>query len=198
MAQLFFGEWWNEEHKFLSVPMAEDAARAVYDARGEISVVQSESEVATFHPDVNPDFDAEDDGGDPVEWFLYFDLKRSERMPDQPDVALLSFYDFWGNLDAHYRFVLEEDGRLFLAEVNEYEYADATRYHESTEWTSLTTHTFAPDGRSQVVVRQALPDGSTDVSTQEFRGGDFSSHWEPVPAWGEWASITRRDRSQPA
>ena len=45
---------------------------------------------------------------------------------------------------------------------------------------------------------KAGPFGGTDVTRTEYAGGDFSSHWEPVPAWGAWASITRRDRAQPA
>jgi|GEM_PF-872447 len=198
MAQLFFGEWWNEEHKFLSVPLAEEEARALYEAGGEVSVVLAEDEVATYHPDVNPDFDAEDDGGDPVLWFLYADLKRSARLPGQSDVVLVEFYDFWGSVQSRYRFELMADGRLFLAEVAEYEYPDTSRYYESTSWETLTTHGFAPDGTSSITTMRRLADGSKETSRTDFRGGDFATHWEPVPAWGDWAPITRRDRSQPA
>jgi hypothetical protein len=35
------------------------------------------------------------------------------------------------------------------------------------------------------------------IEEADYRDIDVSTHWEPVPEFGEWASITRFDRTQP-
>lgn len=137
-------------------------------------------------------------GEQPAEWSLYTELSRSARTPEQPDVALVQFYDFWGTRVVDHSFYRQPDGRLFLTEVVEFEFADHTGFVDDFDWTTMTVHHFRPDGTSDVTERRTTAGGQTEERTTKHRGGDVATHWEDVPAWGDWASITRRDRSRPA
>lgn len=193
MNHLIYGSRWNNGFSMMLGAVSESVAREHYDQGLTISIASGVAELAAARPD-----DLAFEGEQPAEWSLYTELSRSVRRPSQPDVAMVEFYNFWGSREATYYFYRQEDGRLFLQQVNEYDFADDTAFAEDNEWSVLTEHAFRPDGYSSVVVRRELPDGSTDVEMTEYSGGDFSTHWEPVPAWGDWASITRRDRSEPA
>ncbi|WP_147381295.1 hypothetical protein [Nocardioides immobilis] len=193
MPHLLYGTGWSEIYKVMLTPMSEDEARARYEAGDKVKVACG---VEPLTPDDPDDLDLE--GDEPAVWTLLAELKRSTREPGQPDVVEVEFFNFWGTREASYYFRLQADGRLFLTNVYEYEFADSSGFVRGNDWSVLTEHSFRPDGTSSVVVRRSQPDGSTDVSKTEFQGGDFSTHWEPVPAWGDWASITRRDRSRPA
>ncbi|MDO9457661.1 hypothetical protein [Nocardioides sp.] len=193
MAHLIFGSRWNNGFSMMLDAMSEDDARARYEQGLEVSIACGVEELAAEPPD-----DLDFEGEQPAEWELYTELSRHERRPDQPGVAIVEFYNFWGTRVAAHYFYRQDDGRLFLAQVDELDFTDTSRFVEDNEWAVLTEHSFSPDGTSSVVVRTTQPDGRTDVTMSEHAGGDFASHWEPVPAWGDWASITRRDRSQPA
>lgn len=189
MPHLAYGTGWSEIYKVVLNPMTESEARARYEAGEPVKIACGEEPLTLDDPD---DLDLE--GDEPAVWTLYADLGQSRRDPDQPDVVEVEFFNFWGTREASYFFRRQDDGRLFLTDVAEYEFADTSRFVRGNDWSVLTEHSFRPDGTSAVVVRTALPDGSTDVKKTEHAGGDFSAHWEPVPDWGEWASITRRDR----
>lgn len=193
MAHLSYGTGWSEKYRLVLKPMTEDEARARYEAGDKVKIACGEEPLTAEVPD---DLDLE--GDEPAVWTLLAELRRSTREPSQPDIVEVEFFNFWGTREATYYFRLQDDGRLFLTNVDEYEFTDNSRFVRGNDWAVLVQHEFRPDGTSATVVRRSLSDGGTDVTRTEYAGGEFSSHWEPVPAWGDWASITRRDRSQPA
>lgn len=193
MTYLIYGVLWNNALSMMQDPMSVDDAKARYEHGLEVGIASGLEELAAEPPD-----DLDFEGEQPAEWWLYTELSRSTRSSLQPDVAIVEFYDFWGTKVADHTFHRQDDGRLFLTEAAEYDYATSTGFVEDNEWTAMTVHHFQPDGTSKVVERRTASDGSTEERSTEHRGGDFRTHWEDVPAWGDWASITRRDRSQPA
>lgn len=190
MSHLIFGVTWHPELKLMMEPMTEEEARVAYEAGHEVTIACGAHELLPEDP-----ADLELIGDQPAEWSLYTELTRSQRDAETENVAVLDFYDFWGTRVLTYFFYEQPDGRLFLANAAEYEFSDATQQHDEYDWTVMTMHRFRPDGYSSVSVHRLLPDGSTDVTMTEYADGDFTTHWEPVPAWGDWDSITRRDRS---
>jgi hypothetical protein len=193
MAHLIYGSRWNNGFSMMLGPLSEQEARVRYEHGLEVSIACGVAELAA-----EPEDDLDFEGEQPAEWELYTELSRRSRRPDQPDLAMVEFYNFWGSRVASYYFDRSDDGRLFLGQVDEFEFSDNTGFAEDHEWSVLTEHYFRPDGSSSVVIRHALPEGGQDVTQTEYTGGDVATHWEPVPAWGDWASITRRDRSRPA
>lgn len=176
---LIYGSRWNDDLLVMLDPISEDEARATYEKGAEVSVAAGPEPLLGMDPE---DFDAPD-GEDPATWWLYAELDR--------DYLGTTFYNPWGAKEAAYHFYRQPDGRLFLSNVAEYEYADPT---DADAWSTVTEYLFKPDGYSRTVTRKALPDGSQDVDMIEYRGGDFSHHYEPVPAFGEWAGVLKRRR----
>lgn len=190
MSHLIFGVTWHPDLKLMMEPLTEHEARAAYEAGTDVTIACGAHELLPEDP-----ADLELTGDQPAEWSLYTELTRSARDDTKDDVAVLDFYDFWGSRIATYYFYRQPDGRLFLANVAEYEFADARQQHDEYDWTVMTMHRFRPDGHSSVTVHRLLPDGSTDAAMTEYARGDFSAHWELVPEWGQWDSITRRHRT---
>lgn len=190
MSHLIFGITWHPGFKLMMEPLSEEEARAAYEAGTEVTIACGADEL--MPEDLA---DLEFTGDQPAEWSLYTELTRSTRDDENHDVAVLDFYDVWGTRVLTYYFDRQPDGRLFLANAAEYEFTDATQQHDEYDWTVMTEHLFRTDGYSSITVHRLLPDGSTDVTMTEYSGGDFSTHWEPVPAWGQWDSITRRHRT---
>ena len=180
MTHLIYGSQWNDELFVMLDPVSEDEARALYEAGKEVSVAGGPEPLVGIVPGRK----GNTYGEDPAAWWLYAELDRG--------YVQTTFYNPWGAKDASYSFYRQDDGRLFLANVSEYEYADPT--DPEAEWSTLTEYLFKPDGYSRTVTRKALPDGSQDVNMVEYSGGDFSSHFEPVPAFGEWAGVLKRQR----
>lgn len=97
------------------------------------------------------------------------------------------FYDQAKSL----RFVYDFDtieGRLFLENITEYTYSDTSRMRRRNESLVTESLTFKPDG----TMHQRKNDKAKDyIEEADYRGTDVSSHWENVPAFGEWESIAR-------
>jgi len=180
MTHVIYGSLWNDELMVMLDPVPEDEGRATYVGGGEIWIAGGPEPLTGIDPE---DFEAPD-GEDPAAWSIFAVLERGYLQVD--------FYNLWGVKEAFYAFRRQEDGRLFLTDVSEYEYADPT--DRQAEWSSVTEYHFEPDGYSSEVTRTELPDGSQDVKMVERSGGDFSNHYEPVPAFGEWAGVLKRQR----
>lgn len=105
------------------------------------------------------------------------------------DHAGVWFFDEFGRQSLNYAFRRIDD-RLFLHNMIEYGYPD-----EHAETLSGSTRTdeirFSPDGLTKEII-------SDDVAREreiiERSDVDVSSHWEPVPAFGQWDSLARWDR----
>jgi hypothetical protein len=180
---LIHGSLWNNDLRLMMDPVPADEARAVYERGGEIMVAAGRVPLQGVAAD-SAEPDPEDP--EPAAWSLYAELDRG--------FVEVEFFNLFGTREATYSFRRQPDGRLFLAEVAEYDFDQRTADTGDWDWSSVEEHLFEPDGTSSLTRRRKLPDGSTDVTTEDFKGGDFAAHWEPVPAFGEWDSITRRQR----
>jgi hypothetical protein len=99
------------------------------------------------------------------------------------------FSDEEGRRDLHYAFTRVDDKRLFLAEITLWTYPDGAAF--LFEASIVETISFREDG----YVRQTIDDSSVDgVSVYEYSGVPMNTNWEPMPAFGDWASVARRDR----
>lgn len=98
-----------------------------------------------------------------------------------PDRSIRYIYEF----DKH------DDQRLFLSTVIRYEYPDKPGWHGQNEATLVEEIAYTPEG----VCRITLDDTSKPtIEITDYRDVDVTPNWEAVPAFGDWASLARRDR----
>lgn len=106
----------------------------------------------------------------------------------------VNFFDQHGSVRLSYGFWLVEPGKLFLKQVDRWEYPDDGKFHGMSESTVVETILWEePDG----VVRRRIHDGNT-VHAEDYRDVPSDANWEPYPSFGDFASIAREDRDQPA
>lgn len=84
-----------------------------------------------------------------------------------------------------YTFEEREPGRLFLSEAVYREFDQS-----SGSVARGTVYRFSPRGHASVE-RTERPFNRAAISEREV---DVSKNWEPRPAFGDWASITRQER----
>jgi hypothetical protein len=116
--------------------------------------------------------------------------------PDRPPEAVIEvawrqdhagvwFLDGQGRQTLLYEFRRAGE-RLFLHSVTHWDYPEggdgATRIDERR---------YREDGSVRRIVSD---DDADDQVTDDDRDVDVSAHWEPVPHFGDWASLARRDR----
>lgn len=83
------------------------------------------------------------------------------------------------------------EGRLFLREVISYEYGDSKKRGGHAEPVVIESFTFTPDGK----MRREIDDSrQAQINATDYNSVDVSDHWEPIPSFGEYDSIIRRDR----
>ena len=100
------------------------------------------------------------------------------------DHAGVWFLDGQGRQTLLYEFRRAGD-RLFLHSVTEWDYTggdSATRVAERR---------YREDGQVRRIVTD---DDAPEHVTEDRWETDVAGHWEPVPAFGDWASLARRDR----
>ncbi|WP_162907584.1 hypothetical protein [Allorhizocola rhizosphaerae] len=106
------------------------------------------------------------------------------------NVASVWFFDEFGRQSLNYVFRRTDDDRLFLHNMIEYEYPD-----EHAETLIGATRTdeirFEPDGMTKQIISDDI---KQERETIERSDVDVSSHWEPVPKFGEWDSLARWNR----
>ncbi len=103
------------------------------------------------------------------------------------------FYDQSRNLRFIYGLRKHGDA-MFLEKIVEYTYPDDGVQHRLDECSVVESLNYKPDG----LVHQRKNDKSKPVVEEaDYRGVDVSSHWEPVPEFGQWDRIARFDREKP-
>jgi hypothetical protein len=109
----------------------------------------------------------------------------------EPQARVVKVYHFTpaGSVATIYIFDRQGD-RLFLSQAFHYTYAD-DQQHTLMDSTVVSSFDFDQDGT--VTIRDDDTSRPT-ISSSERRGVDLSSNWEPVPAFGDWASLSRRER----
>ncbi|HVK25189.1 MAG TPA: hypothetical protein VM677_27850 [Actinokineospora sp.] len=101
------------------------------------------------------------------------------------------FLDDHGRRALDYRFRRQGDGRMFLVEMLLNRYGDSVARGDHATPIEIEHIYFGPDG----VVRTETTDTATDeVETVDTHSVDVSSHWEAVPAFGDYDSIARHER----
>jgi hypothetical protein len=99
------------------------------------------------------------------------------------------FSDDEGRRDLHYAFTRVDCTRLFLAEITLWTYPEGAVF--LFEASVVETISFREDGH----VKQTIDDGSVgSITVFEYAGVPLQTNWEPVPTFGDWTSVARRDR----
>jgi len=102
--------------------------------------------------------------------------------------ASVVFMDEYARDELNYQFTLI-DGSLFLKTARLYRYGASQERGGYADVESMETYRMTTDG----VIQRTVEEGG--VGTTESRYGiDVSKNWEPVPEFGEYASLIRRDR----
>lgn len=126
--------------------------------------------------------------GNPADWAIAVD-------PTGPRTSfMVRFYNFWGTALAEYTFHEQPDGRLFIEQVNTWQYPDSTQYWDYFDSTSSEEWKYKPGGYSNHAIRTPQPDGSLDVLFTEYNDTDLTANWETTPAVGDWTALTDRNR----
>jgi hypothetical protein len=100
------------------------------------------------------------------------------------------FHDALGRCDLCYTFEPTDDGRLFLSDIANVEYDGDSR---TTKHYGISRR-FTRDGR----VLTLHSDRNRRLTVLgENEPADIRFHYEPVPAFKEWESLIRRDRTRP-
>lgn len=107
------------------------------------------------------------------------------------------FFDQPLRRSVHYSFDRRDTERepwLFLHEMIVWTYPKATA-RLLNECSAVRRVRFTPEG----IIRDSTRDHTTHreeiVDTSDV---DVASHWEPVPVFGQWSSVSRHDRTAPA
>ncbi len=108
------------------------------------------------------------------------------------DFAGVWFFDAHGRRSLNYAF-RRKDGQLFLFDMIQYSYPD-DQPHTLSGATRTEEFTFKQNGDVQLVITD---DGAQQKTTEHRRGVDVRSHWEPLPSFGDWASLARYNRDAP-
>ena len=87
------------------------------------------------------------------------------------------------------------DGRLFLTQVTHDDHPAGDGPRTFSDAAVITVYNDQPSG---VVPRTINAEGQPTVDISDRDGVDVSGNWEPVPRFGDWASLLRTDRRAPA
>jgi hypothetical protein len=156
---------WNSRRNRVGVPLTEEEARA-RNAAGE-------QFIAALRP-------------------------KGSRQPvlvtvaGETDVIAVTFRDQHGRQNLKYWFgKVDNDERLFLRTVMFWEYPnDDPQLHQSAA-TNVEEVLFRPDGYVKRVVRDSVEQVK---ETTEYNSVPVADNWEPVPDFGDYWSIARRER----
>jgi hypothetical protein len=102
----------------------------------------------------------------------------------------VSFKDIRGRTDLQYSFTRVDDERLFLTAVTSWHYPDGARFEFEAD--RIESCAYRPDGYASRLVDES---GSEHVEVSEYLDSPVDANWEPVPAFGQWASVARYDRA---
>jgi hypothetical protein len=156
---------WNSRRNRVGVALTEGEARA-RNASGEefIAVLRSAG------------------GGQPV----------LVTVSGETDVITVTFRDRHGRQNLKYWFgKVDGDERLFLRTVMFWEYPSDDPKLRQSEATKVEETAFRPDGYVKRVVIDSV---EQEKETTEYNSVPVDGNWEPVPEFGDYWSIARRER----
>jgi hypothetical protein len=102
--------------------------------------------------------------------------------------ASVIFMDEYGRDTLDYTFTLT-NGSFFLETAISYTYGNSEERGGYADADHTETYEFTIDG----VIQRAVEEEGSE-SKESRHGVDVSSNWEPIPAFGAYASLIRRER----
>jgi hypothetical protein len=109
----------------------------------------------------------------------------------QTDCITATFFDDHARMNLKYWFFKVDDSRMFLRDVSVYDYPnDEPRLRQGAA-TRLEQLQYREDGYAH---RTLINKTEQYKDTSEFRDVPVQKNWEPVPAFGDYCSIARRER----
>jgi hypothetical protein len=100
------------------------------------------------------------------------------------------YFDAQGRGVMRYTFVPTDKGRLFLCEIA------TAEYQGDDPWSTRgISRNYTQDGRVKTLLSER---NRGLIVLGENEPADVRFHDEPVPAFGDWESLIRRDRTRPA
>jgi hypothetical protein len=160
-----YGLLYNEQLREVVEPMSEDQARKQWETRGDPFEVLL---------------------GDPKQPQVSVQANSAEQ------VFLVYFYDEHGRRALSYTFAPRE-GRdeLFLENITTWEWDDPSK-SEMDEASVIDSYDYREDGYLRHTTDRA---DSDNYQVEEFSDVPLDINWEPVPRFGDWASLARYRRS---
>lgn len=102
----------------------------------------------------------------------------------------VTFPDDRGRQVLTYDFRQVDDDTMFLTTMTRWEYGDE-QARTISQADVVDKFSYRDDGTVHREVRDVR---ARERRTTDFSGVDVSINWEPVPAFGDWESIARRER----
>lgn len=109
----------------------------------------------------------------------------------ETDYAAVIFMDEYGRDELDYTFSVV-DGALFLQVITSHDYGDSEERGGYADSERMEMYSYTPDG-----VCDRTVDADGDVTQDSRWGVDVSRHWEPIPEFGAYESLIRRERWRP-
>jgi hypothetical protein len=103
------------------------------------------------------------------------------------------FFDALKRRSLSYAFTRISDDKMFLDDITTWTFADDTA--KAVNETARTDHArYSQDG---TVKYEARDRAANEIRRTEISGVNLDINWEPVPVFGRWESIIRRNREAP-
>ncbi len=110
------------------------------------------------------------------------------------DYMGVNFLDEAGSTRCVYAFTRVDDSRMFLDQATFWQYPKDGKYHPMFEAELIEAFFYRQDGTATHEVRDEI---TGEVTLADHAGVPLDINWEPVPEFGDWASVARRDREKP-
>ncbi|MEU0744006.1 hypothetical protein [Streptomyces sp. NPDC006134] len=106
------------------------------------------------------------------------------------------FYDEYGRVSFLYIFSPRGE-KLFLGGIVSYDYGEAAEYLGMSQSVRVQKDEYWPEGTGLRTVQDERTGESFQQELFLAEGQSFDDYWEQVPAFGDYASIARAERSKP-
>jgi hypothetical protein len=123
--------------------------------------------------------------GDPADPDVVLEITR-------PDIIVVNFFDKLGRKSVAYYWRRTEDNRMFLRTIRRWQYGDDSAWGLS-EAELIEEVAYEPNGIVHHDIRDEKAHERRRVS---YRDVPLDINWEPIPEFGDWASIARFERDK--
>lgn len=163
-----YGKVWNQTLRKMRDPISETVARQRFETGPWFSVARLRTDIL----------------GIPI-WSI--------ELEPHGEVAKVLFYNTVGSIEKSHTFQRTSE-RLFMEKSIKYHYPDDSCFARMNEADIVTVINYQPDGITYVTTDDIT---RPDIERTSYEGVNITPNWEPMPKFGDWESLARRDRSQP-